>query len=451
MKNFKNIISLFILIPIFAFSQGKKIDGIAAVVGDKIVLDSDIEQQKLYYKEQGVDISDQCKFVDNLLTEKMVLYYAEQDTLIKIDNENIKKRIDNYIERTSAQAGGIEKLLDYYRVRTQPELETDLAEIFKDKEYSEKKSEMITKGTDVSPQELKEFFEKYSADFPEIGDEVEISHITIKPEITDKHKKELIDQLNDFKKRIVAGETFDSMARLKSEDEGSAKNGGQYLGVKRGVMVKEFEAVAFNLDENQISDPFQTEYGYHIIKLEKRRGQVLDLRHILLKSTPTAEEIYTARKKLDSIKTLILENKITFKEAVFKFTNDKETRFNAGVILNPQTREERLNKLNLDSKTFFNVTGMKIGQISDSFEDEYQGKKVVRIIKLNNSIPAHKYSLDSDYDRIKKFAIQKKQQDILEKWVKEKIPSTFITVGKDYRNCNYTIDWLNEGDLKAKK
>jgi len=107
--------------------------------------------------------------------------------------------------------------------------------------------------------------------------------------------------------------------------------------------------------------------------------------------------------------------------------------------------------LNLDSKTFFNVTGMKIGQISDSFEDEYQGKKVVRIIKLNNSIPAHKYSLDSDYDRIKKFAIQKKQQDILEKWVKEKIPSTFITVGKDYRNCNYTIDWLNEGDLKAKK
>lgn len=432
-------------------AQLKKVDGIAAVIGDEIILKSEIEELKTHYQLQGIKLNSECELIDNILTEKMVLYQAKQDTLIKIDRSMLSKRVDAVIEDYSARAGSLERLLSMYNLQTRGELEIEIQKIMEERYYIDQKKELVTDKVDISPVELREFYNNNKSEFPEIPDEVELAQIVLYPELTEAHKQEYINKLKKIKDDILKGASFEDKALLYTEDPGSKGTGGLYTNKKRGEAVKEFEAVAFNLEEGEISDPVETEFGFHIIKLEKRKGQMIDYRHILLLSKPNNQEIATAKHKLDSIRTLIIEGKLTFKEATAKFSDDKETRYNAGVITDPQTGEDKFDKYKLPSKPLFAIAALKIGEMSDVFEDEVDGKKMVKFLLLKNDIPKHQYSVETDYNRIKRFALQEKKQKELEKYVKSKIPDTFITIQKEFRNCTYSYDWLNEGELTAQK
>ncbi|MDR3327679.1 MAG: peptidylprolyl isomerase [Prevotellaceae bacterium] len=426
-------------------AQEQKIDGIVAVVGDEIITETDVNDAMNQARAEGQTVTNKCDFVENMMKEKIILYKAKQDTLITVDNNSITRETDSRIDYFKGNFGSEENLLKAYSFKTMGEFRNLLTTMLKNQEYVRQKMQSITKNIDVSPEDVKNFYKAHEAEFPYLNEEVEYSQLYIYPKLTDVHKQQLIDKLKDIKNRILEGESFADLAKRYSEDPSSAQNGGLYAGVKRGKMVKEFDAVAFSLQEGQISEPFETEFGFHIIFLEKKRGQTLDLRHILLKATPDREEIKAALAKLEGIRDDIKAEKITFKDAVLKYSDDKYSKFNAGAVSNNQTGDNRFEKLKLPTKILYNLSGLKKSDLSDVFEDKENDRDVVKLLKLTDIIPAHKMNLDVDYARIKNFTQREKENDAVSKWITNQISSTFITIQDDYKSCNLTIDWLQQG------
>ena len=218
-----------------------------------------------------------------------------------------------------------------------------------------------------------------------------------------------------------------------------------------GQMVKPFEAAALNLQEGDISDPVESEFGFHLIQLVKRNGKKYDARHILIKSTPNAEELTSAKKELDSIRTLILEKKITFKDAAYKYSDDKSNKFSAGIMTNNQDGSDKLEKLSLDPTISYQIAGLKKGDITDPFQQEDQQKrKMISIVQVNDIIDAHQLELATDYERIKDMALNKKKNEIVEKWVNAKIPSLFISLDNKYKDCNFHSNWQKNSVVTTK-
>ena len=444
--NFKTCMTLFfsVLITMNAFAQSsnrKKIDGIAAVIGDQIVLESDVERDYILSKDQGIDISDRCEFLNSILLEKMLIDRAKQDTLISVSQDEVTRTLNGQIDNLKQRGGGEEQLLKFFGYRTMAELKNEMRYIVEDNAFSREKRKSVVADVDATPEEVKEFFIKHQSELPDVKEEITLSHIIMYPDVSEENEQKIIDELKTIKKDIEEGASFATKAILYSEDPGSANNGGQYLKVTRGKMVKEFDAVAFNLDEGQISEPFKTDFGYHIVQLDKRRGQELDLRHILISLKPTEEEIAKSVEKLDSIRLLINEGKMTFKDAAIRFSDDKYTKYNEGNLMNPQNGEDRFEKINLPLSEFSAVTGLNENDLTSVFSDEYENKKVVRLMRVNKVYPEHKINYEDDYYRIKQFTIQFKEQDVLINWVKKQIPDAFIKIGEEYKSCDFPVNW----------
>ena len=334
-------------------------------------------------------------------------------------------------------------MLAAYKFRTSYEMKTAIEKIDADNYYGQAKYGRITEKADVTPNEVTDFYNQFKFQLPNVKDEVSLSKISIFPKISSAHRKEIIDKLNKIKEDIKKGESFESQARIYSEDEGSAALGGLYKNINVGQMVKPFEAAALNLQENEMSDPIESEYGYHLIQLIKRNGKKYDARHILIKNTPNASEISAAKKELDSIRTLILANKITFKDAAFKYSDDKSNKFSAGIMTNNQDGSDRLEKLNLDPTISYQIAGLKKNDITEPFQQEDQQKrKMMSIIQVNEIIDAHQLELSTDYERVKEMALNKKKNEIVEKWVNAKIPSIFISLDDKYKDCKFHSNWL---------
>lgn len=418
-----------------------KVDGIAAVVGDQIVLESDVDRDFLMSQQQGVKVENKCDFLNDIMLDKMLVDRAKQDTLIKVTQDEVSRQLNSQIEGWVAQAGGERQILDYFGFRTMAEMKNEMKYLVEDNIYARNKKDMVIKGADATPEEVRLFFEKHQTELPDIKDEVSLSHILLYPEVSAENQQKIIDQLKEIKKEIEEGASFATKAILYSEDPGSANNGGEIKKVKRGMMVKEFDAVAFNMQEGEISEPFKTDFGYHIIKLDKRKGQELDLRHILITLKPTDEEIKVAHNKLDSIRVLINDNKITFKDAALKFSDDKYTKFNAGALSNEKSGDDRFDKIALPLPMFTAITGLNEGDISQVFEDEVNGKKAIRILKETKFYPAHKINYEEDYYRIQKFAVQDKEKTMLLDWVKRQVGDAYVKIGKEYQSCDFPIDW----------
>jgi len=421
-----------------------KIEGIAAVVGDELVLDSDVDRDFQTAKLQGMEVKDRCEFLNNMLLEKVLIDRAKQDTLVTVTNDEVQRTLKNQIEGFTRQIGSEKAVVEYFGFKTKAELENELQYYIRDNIYAREKRGLVVKGLDATPEEVRVFFEEHKAELPDVKDEYSISHIIMYPEIDPENEQKVIDELKQIKKEVQEGSSFATKAILYSEDPGSSSNGGQYLKVKRGMMVKEFDAVAFNLEEGEISDPFKTDYGYHIIQLEKRKGQELDLRHILISLKPTADEVARTEHKLDSIRILINEGKMTFKEAALRFSDDKMTKYNEGNLMNPQTGEDRFERNQLSTNVSNALIGLQNGDLSGVFSDDYENKNVVRLIRMNSFFPEHKINYEQDYSALKRFTIRFKEQDVLMDWVKKQIPQTFIKIGDDYKDCEYEINWENE-------
>lgn len=420
--------------------SGDLVDGIAVVVGDEIILESDIEDQANFAKQQGAQVADKCEFVESIISNKLLIYEAKRDTLIENRSSELKEQANMKYTQILGQFPDEKTMLATYKFRTSYEMKNAIEKIDTDNYYGQMKFQRITSKADVTPNEVTDFFNMYKFQLPEVKDEVSLSQITMHPKLTDAHKNEIIARLNKIKQDIEAGESFESQARIYSDDPGSAANGGLYTNVARGKMVKPFEAAALNLQEGELSEPVESEFGYHLIQLVKKSGRMYDARHILLKAEPNADEIATARKELDSIRTLIMDGKLTFKEAAFRFSDDKQTKFNAGIITS-QDGSDRIEKLNLPPTVSYQIAGLNKGDITDVFQDNVQDRKVVSIIKIDDVIAAHQLDITTDYDRIKQMALNKKKNETLEQWVKERLPNIFISINDRYKSCTFKTDW----------
>ncbi len=451
---------LFLLSAILCFfstsfsaqvKKGQLIDGIAAVIGDEIVLESDIEDQANYAKQQGANVGDKCDFMESILNNKLLIFEAKKDTLIENRSAAIKEMAGNKYTQILGQFPDEKAMLAAYKFRTSYEMKNAIEKIDADNYYGQAKYGRITDKADVTPNEVTDFYNQFKFQLPNVKDEVSLSKISIYPKLSASHKKEIVDKLNKIKQDIKGGETFENMARIYSEDEGSAAVGGLYKNINAGQMVKPFEAAALNLQEGDLSDPVESEFGYHLIQLVKRNGKKYDARHILIKSTPNAGEISAAKKELDSIRTLIIEKKISFKDAAYKFSDDKSNKFSAGVMANNSDGSDKLEKLSLDPTVSYQIAGLKKDDITDPFQQEdSQKRKMMSIIQVNDIIDAHQLELSTDYERIKDMALNKKKNEIVEKWVNNKIPSIFISIDNKYKDCKFHSNWLKSSVVEAK-
>ena len=349
-KNIKKALLLGIVLFSFQINaqlqKGQLVDGIAAVVGNEIVLESDITEQENHAKQMGEKLSgDNCEVVESLLNNRLLVYHAKKDTLIPDRSKEIKEQVNNKYNQILSQFPSEKAMLDTYKFRNSTEMKSMIEKIDSDSYYGQSKFARITEKADITPSEVTDFYNTYKYQLPEVKEEIILSQIVMYPKLNDKHRQEIIDKLKKIKQDILNGEDFETQARIYSEDEGSASNGGLYKNVSKGTMVKPFEAAALNLQEGEISDPVETEYGYHIIQLVKKSGKIYDVRHILIKNTPNAEEIEAAKKEMEDIRKRIVNGKITFKEAATKYSDDKSTKYNAGIILGEDGgyKQEKLN------------------------------------------------------------------------------------------------------------
>jgi peptidyl-prolyl cis-trans isomerase SurA len=428
--------------------KGDLVDGISAVIGDEIVLESDVTEQMNYAKQQGASNIDKCEFLENFLNNKLLVYEAKKDTLIENRSAAIKEQANAKYQQLLSQFPDEKTMLTAYKFRNGFEMKNAIEKIDADQYYGQAKYQRVTDKADVTPNEVTDFYNTFKAQLPEIKDEVSLSQIMMFPKLTEAHKDELINKLKKIKQDIQGGETFESQARIYSEDPGSASNGGLMKNISKGQMVKPFEAAALNLQEGEISDPVESEFGYHIIQLVKKSGKMYDARHILLMATPTDEEIKMAKAKLDSIRGLIQSGKMTFKDATFRFSDDKRTKFNAGVIPGADG-SSKIERETLPGTISYELAGLNKGDITTAFDDEDERKrKVVKIIKMEDVIPAHKITLETDYDRIKQMALNKKKNEMVEKYVNSKLPTTFISIDSRYDACSFKGSWKKDSVKK---
>jgi len=424
-----------------SLKPGDLVDGIAVVVGDEIILESDIEDQATFAKQQGDQVSDRCSFVESIVNNKLLIYEAKRDTLIDNRSAAIKENASLKYNEILSQFPDERTMLNTYNFRTSYEMKNAIEKIDSDNYYGQAKYGRITEKADVTPDEVTDFFNTYQYQLPEVKDEVTLSQIVMYPKLTNAHKDEIIARLNKIKADILAGESFESQARIYSDDKGSASNGGLYKNISRGKMVKPFEAAALNLQEGEMSDPVESEFGYHLIQLVKKSGKNYDARHILLKAEPNADEIAAARKELDSIRTLIVNGNLTFKEAAYRFSDDKQTKFNAGT-LTARDGSDRLERLDLPATISYQIAGLNKGDMTDVFQESTPDERTtVAIVKVDDIIDAHKLDIATDYNRIKQMALNKKKNEMVEKWVKNKLPDVFISINDRYKNCTFKTDW----------
>ncbi|MGB3775726.1 MAG: peptidylprolyl isomerase [Leeuwenhoekiella sp.] len=427
-----------------------KVDGVAAVVGEYVILESDISKARAGLKEQDVDDSEttSCKLMDRLMENELYTHQAVIDS-VPISEPQIRSYGQQQIGSFLRQFGGDEeRLLKFYKKESMSDLEDELFEINRDQELARAMQERIVETVEVTPEEIRTFYNNFSKeDLPYFGEEVEISKIQIEPDVPQEEKQKVIDELNNYRKDIVEnGSSFATKAVLWSEDEASRGDGGLYTDVDRkSQFVKEFRDVAFSLQEGEVSEPFETEFGFHILKVEKIKGQKVDIRHILRipKITPASEA--EAKDLITKIKKRIEDGEITFPEAAKEFSDEKETASDGGILINPVTQDRMFELTNLPPDIYPRVQNLGVGEISLVFNNPTRtGRTRYEVYQVSKKVPAHEANFAKDYVKIKDLALQAKQIKAIQKWQREKISETYIKVNGDYRDCAYERNWLKK-------
>ncbi len=435
-------ISLAIIILTSLFSYSQKIDGIAAVINEEIIVQSELKLQFEELKRQNFGVNSECDALEGIMQEKLLIAEAKKDTLISVNNRALQPQVNEMIGGAISKFGE-EEALKLYGYSTLQELKQETLKYLQEQSYSDQIRAKITGNVDASPIEVNKFFREFESQLPNIEEEIELSQIVIKPKLSEEHKQELKNKLSGIKKEVEDGASFATMAIVHSEGPSSV-DGGMLANTKRGQMVKDFEAVAYNLEEGEISEPFETEFGFHIVILEKRRGEVLDLRHILLKNSPNENEMASAAELADTIKSKIDLGVLKFEDAVKEFSDDKQSRLNKGVIADPKTGNTRFVRTKLPTNMYLEVTALSDKEISNPFEDASgRDEKTYKIIRVDRIIPSHKINMQDDYERIKKFAVNNKKQKKVEEWARDHVSENYIKIDDDYKTCSFKLGWLN--------
>jgi peptidyl-prolyl cis-trans isomerase SurA len=426
--------------------QRIKVDGVSAVVGDYIILESDIDKAIVEMESQGMSVKNitRCELLGKLMEDKLYAHNAIQDSL-EVSDQEIYDYVDQSIAYFTDQLGSIEKVLEFYKKPDELSFRDELFQINKIQKLSAMMQSKIVDEIEITPEEVRSFFKQIpSNELPTFGTELEISQIVLEPKVTEAEKDRIVNQLKSFKVDVEErGLSFSSKAVLYSQDPGSRSNGGKYtLHRKKPRMVKEFRDIAFSMQEGQISDPFKTDFGWHILVVEKIRGQEVDVRHILLTPKVDQAQLDEARKLLDTLRTRILDKEITFENAALQFSSEKETRLNGGVIINPTTGDRRFELTKMDPVLYNQIRDLKDEEISVPLLDEDRsGLKKYKILKVTNRYDEHLADYSKDYVKIKDLALKEKKLKAIKKWMEEKIELTFISLNKDFYGCEFNNNW----------
>ena len=439
------IILLNILLFISILSHSQSIDKIQAIIGSEILLISDIENQYNQILSQGVIETEdmRCQIVDELLLQNFLIHHAKIDSTIEIVSDDIDAEINNRISYFENQLGSLEKVEDYFN-RSIESMEDELRIIVKDQFYTQKKQSKIISDVKITPNEVKDFYRTLnSEEIPLVPTKLQMSQIVIEPELSEDKKNSIKEKLNGFRKRIYNGEDFKVLATLYSDDVVSANNGGELGFMQRGDLVPEFERAAFKLKKDEISEVVESKFGYHIIQMIERRGEQINVRHILIKPKFSSLSLQNARENINSIKSDLDSSLISFKDALQKYSDD-ESKNNGGLIINPKNGTTFFTFEELDPSIRYIVERMNIGDVSDpSLSKSQDGTQAAyRLVKLNNKIEEHKANIVDDFDLLKEYALSNKKQSVLEKWVSDNLANTYINISNDLSECACYKKWI---------
>lgn len=439
------IILLNILLFISILSHAQSIDKIQAIIGSEILLISDIENQYNQILSQGVIETEdmRCQIVDELLLQNFLIHHAKIDSTIEIVSDDIDAEINNRISYFENQLGSLEKVEAYF-TRSIESMEDELRIIVKDQFYTQKKQSKIISDVKITPNEVKDFYRTLnSEEIPLVPTKLQMSQIVIEPELSEDKKNSIKEKLNGFRKRIYNGEDFKVLATLYSDDVVSANNGGELGFMQRGDLVPEFERAAFKLKKDEISEVVESKFGYHIIQMIERRGEQINVRHILIKPKFSSLSLQNARENINSIKSDLDSSLISFKDALQKYSDD-ESKNNGGLIINPKNGTTFFTFEELDPSIRYIVERMNIGDVSDpSLSKSQDGTQAAyRLVKLNNKIEEHKANIVDDFDLLKEYALSNKKQSVLEKWVSDNLANTYINISNDLSECACYKKWI---------
>ena len=406
------------------------VDGVFAVVGDHVIYHSDIDNQVTQYQTQGVfstsekDLRNQI--IEDLFFQKILLNIAAQDS-IQIEPSELENSVNQRIMFFKEQLGSENKVEKYFN-KSIPKLVEELKPIIKNQILIQKMQYEIIKNVDVSPLEVQNYFHSFNLDsLPLIPAQFQVAQILKVPVAATLALEETLKKLEDLRNRIVNGADFSTMAILYSEDPGSSREGGQYNNIKKGQLVKEFESIVFSLGRGELSEIFETEYGYHIAELIERRGNEIDFRHILMTPKISNNDLLKTKYFLDSLRLEIIDNTLSFTVAAKTHSSDKETRYNSGLLINPQTNNSFFSNSDLDPVVYNEIQKLSIGDITESIYIKLaNGEEAYRIIKLVNKIEAHPANLEQDYTFLKDTYHTIKEEQVLQKWYKKKIQDLHV-------------------------
>jgi peptidyl-prolyl cis-trans isomerase SurA len=445
--NLRLITSLFAFLPLLLWAQPKTIDKIAAQVGDYIILLSDIQGQKLQMLQAGLTLDKDvdCQILEELMYQKLLLNQAILDS-VEVSDDQVNAEMENRLRVIENQIGGRDKLEAFYG-KTIAQLKVEFKEAIKEQLLSQDMERQITGEISVTPREVEKFYNSLDKDsIPFINAQLSFQHIVYYPEITSEDKKKAYDRLTEIRKDIVENDkSFSTMARIHSMDPGSAAEGGK-IEATRGMMVAPFEAAAFNMQVGEISQIFESTYGYHILKLLDRKGDDYTCQHILIVAEFDEKALERAALRIDTCYNLLMAGKITWNDAVIKYSNDEDTKQNTGIITNPITGEQTwdMEDLNqVDQQIYLLTDAMEPGDISQPalYTNLFSREQGIRIVRLMNRTSPHRANLKDDYNLIKMAAENQKKQEIISTWTTQKIQNAYIRIDENYQSCSFVNPW----------
>lgn len=423
------------------------IDKIVGIVGNEIIMMSDIENQYIQMASQQmkVDGNTRCEILEDMMFQKLLYVQAQKDSL-SVTPKEVETELDRRLSVFINQIGSEQKLEEYFG-KTIKSIKDDLRSTIEEQMLAQKVQQKIIGDTKVTPSEVKNFFEKLPADsIPTIEAYYELSEIVIKPEVSKEDKEKVVAELNKIRERILNGESFSTMAVLYSEDPGSAMKGGELGFVSKTDLVPEFSQVAFNLTSPlDVSQVVETEYGFHIIQMIEKKGNMMNFRHILMKPKVSMEALEAADKKANEVYSILQSDTISFIDAVKKYSNG-DSKGSDGKVMNPYYGDARMTSDFLDPYTKSAVMPLKEGEYSKPFlSSDNKGSRVIKIVRLDLDVKEHKANLKDDYLTLQRAALEDKNSRLIDDWVKDKVQSVYIKIDDEYKDCNFNVNcWIKK-------
>jgi peptidyl-prolyl cis-trans isomerase SurA len=442
------VFSITLLLSNLSFGQGTTIDKVVAQVGDNVILLSEIQAQKLQAIQAGMEITPEidCQILEEIMFQYLLLNQAKLDS-IEVSDAQVDAEMENRLRVIENQIGGRQQMEEFYG-KSATQIKKEFRPIIKDQLLAQEMERQIASEVTVTPREVDKFYKSIPLDsIPLINAQLSFQQIVHYPEITLEDKKRASDELNEIRTNIIdGGKSFSTQARIHSMDPGSAKEGGQIIAT-RGMMVPQFEAAVFNLAPGDISEVFESDYGYHIVKLLERKGDDYTCQHILIIPEFANNALEASALKLDSCYNRIKAGEITWDDAVKMYSNDEATMQNKGIITNPITGEQTwdMEDLNqVDQQIYLLTDQMEKGDISQPnlYANLFDRKQGVRIVRLMERTTPHRANLKDDYSLIKRAAESDKKQRIMNEWISSKISNAYVRIDDEYKNCEFKNQWL---------